>query len=236
MQMRHFPRGSIEGLSGEPAVSSPRSYAVFDVPIGLVDLDEARLPTSEGYRRVSDLVALHRLADRIPPVHTVLTGGRAQVVGGHEYIQVARILGRERVRTIVRGPLDPQALAAFAAQPGVEEVDFDEVLRREAAEPIINQWHLICFKGSLSQEQREEIRRRIGDYFAGHAARVRLTAPDVGLFTIDHLGFDLARPSVHFTVRVLAEERSWYGDMLAFLRRLDAEVAPVDTHQGHVLP
>jgi hypothetical protein len=219
-----------------PVVSRPRSYAVFDVPDGLVELDESRFPNLDQSYRLSDLVAFHRLVDGIPPVHTVLEGARALVVGAHRYAEVSRILGRDRMRIIVRGPLDPEALAAFAAQPGVDEVDVAELLRREAAEPVIDQWHLVCFGQSLSAAQQEQIRLRIVAAVGAGDRAPRPGTEEAGLFELDKLGFDPSRPSVRFVVRVLAEDQSWYGSMLAFLRKLGAEVAHVDTHQGCVLP
>jgi hypothetical protein len=98
-----------------------------------------------------------------PAVHVKLENGRLILVSGSFYWQIARELGKDKIRAIVGfNNAEPDSLENLP--PGARRIP-DEEIRDELTLPVVHGWHVYFFDGPLNEAECEIFRRKVCGFF-----------------------------------------------------------------------
>jgi hypothetical protein len=152
---------------------------VIELPIENVSEADVAEPLGESSYVFDHLQHYLSLFDPLPAIHIQLGETGAILSRGRTYLEIARRLGRHKIRAIVDAP-DSEALQKFLEQDGVEEVAWEREERNRHASGARLDWHVFYFARGLEPEEVKHFRDLLAGFFERlWAARNDSAAPEL---------------------------------------------------------
>jgi hypothetical protein len=200
------------------------SLVVLELSPAIVTIDETRFPDpSEGvvFEHLRHYCAKFQ---PIPAIVVRLTGGKAIVVRGQNYLRIARELGHQSVRAIVDGTPDDPEVASFISRPDVIQLDWKGIDEEERRKPVVRAWHVFFFARPLEETEQKAFESEVAGFFDG----------------LTHLGGARVGPVHYFEANTGAEfealtpvaNNRWVPDFRIACEQFDIQRVPIVSYQG----
>jgi len=195
------------------------STLLVEAPVASMQVDESRFPDRDDGLILDHLERTCSKGTQLPAVTVVVEGDTATVVRNHKYFEVARRLGRERMRAVVISSPAAIPVERFLARPDVTRLALEEIQRQEAIEASAQCWHVVYFVRPLSSDEQEDFSRRVAGLYAPHDQGVRI-------------GFDDAGPLAEFAARTPSSDDGWMRRHLELFTEFSRERVKIVSLQG----
>jgi hypothetical protein len=202
---------------------------LIELPPQRVGFDDARFPDRDDSWVFEHLRDYLSLLESLPAISLHVDEEGPVVTRGHNYLRIARELGRARIRGVIQASSEAGAVAELLSQPDVQALDWEAIDAAEQATPVVDQWHVFFFERPLNRDEKARFEREIAGFFTG--LDEPSSAPREGTSVADVQHDDQAR-CARFLVRTPVGDESWYGRYLAAVKRFSAEAARVVSYQG----
>lgn len=208
---------------------------VLEVPVGDLPTESRLLPASAPpWRFVIDhLVYYCSKFDPLPAIRLLVTPEGLQVTGGHVYVDVARRLGRQRIRAIIDPESDPREVDALGRSANVDEVDWRSEETERVSVRAHLRLHVVFFGRPLDDSEPNDFFSLVEQYHDG-LWETRRTRPFDG---------SVMPSAAYHSELAVAEleawsptDEAWFGSWVETLMKFDRDVAPIASYQGQVFP
>jgi hypothetical protein len=152
-----------------------------------------------------------------------MEGGKAVVVRGLIYLEIARALHKPTVRAVIASPQDSPEARAFLADGNVQRLDWEELSKLERADPDPAGWQVFFFERALALEEKQDF-----------AARVVALFGATGL--IEDIHFDDESKMAEFQARVPVDNHEWAARHLTTFAEFSRERVQIVSFQGRRFP
>lgn len=189
------------------------------IAVDRVVVDIARFPDSDMGFVPEHLLHYCAKLEELPAITVRVEGDRAILVRGHEYLAIAKNLGRSRIRAVVDPGSSRHDVERFLRGKDVEVLDWEKMRSEEESTPVISAWHVIYFCDSLSLEQKCVFNELVA----------AVVEPEAHTCPVQH---DDSGPLVEFKIATPLDDRRWINDFLHRLSEFNARYVPIASYQG----
>lgn len=155
--------------------------------------------------------------DPLPAISVVVDGDVIRVVRGHQYLVVARRLGRPVIRAVVLSPPERDDVKRFLSRSDVVVLDWEAIRALEERNPNPVNPHVFFFARPLSLAEKASFDAEVRVLFSD--ASVEISHSDAG-------------PLAEFRTRTPVTNEVWIGQSLNTFLKFSREQVPIISYQG----
>ncbi len=194
---------------------------LVQIPIAAVSMDESIFPDRDDSYILEHLLQYCGKFEPLPAISIEVEGSNTRVIRGHQYLTVARMLGRQTIRAIVMSPPSSVDVKHLIARADVTVLDWEEIRAREAEERNPKGWHVYFFEHPLSADEKRTFDEVVWKLFSDK--NIQMHHDDV-------------RAMAEFEAHTPVTDEGWRGMSLAAFSRFDREQVPIVSYQGRRFP
>ncbi len=163
----------------------------------------------------------------MPSIGIYVTRESVTVMRGHQYLSIAKDLGRGSIRAVVDHTSPKKAVEQFLKRPSVRQLDEEELKAYDDAILRSYSWYVFFFERPLGAEERELFERKIVDYLK----QAPLPPQFEGVERLKELNYPYEGQCAEVEVFTPLDSR-WYGRFRLVMMDFHTNVVPIISFQG----
>lgn len=167
----------------------------------------------------------------LPAIKVAQTEKGLVVVGGHQYLRIARELGKSTIRALLPSGGSPSSELLKRLPAGTQLVP-REVLEQETSLPVVRDFHVYFFAEPLSEHAKSQFLSNIAGFFKGLKTPL-LKPADRELLS---WAFPFKGYCAEFEANIPVGDKSWLEQYLRVSREFSRNVARIVSFQGAHFP
>jgi hypothetical protein len=162
----------------------------------------------------------------LPAVAVTVARDRLLVVDRFQYVSVARDLGDDRIRAVLRGVTLEELQNRNI--PGVLRAVPDEVLAQELRDEIVTSWHVFFFKTAPHHDIVIKIDACFRRFLEESLTKVLTSSADLQISS----SFDVTGPCLEIRFPTPLTNHQWAASYHAFIVSISRDLCAIETYQG----
>ncbi len=163
----------------------------------------------------------------LPGISIYVTRKSVTVTDAHQYLSIAKDLGRESITAVVDHTSPKKAVQEFLKRPSVKQLDYQKLRAEEDAAMFSYGLYVFFFERPLNARERQLFEQKI----VGYLKEIKLPPRFEGVERIKELNYSYDGQCAEVEAFTSTDER-WYGPFRLALMDFHQNVTPIISFQG----